>query len=146
MHLGLQHAFAFDKQLVGGGDGSGNIYNMTTDAYDNAGSVIKRIRRAPHVVDELKWIFYKKFRLSAMVGDGPVGDPNNVIVLRTSNDGGNTWSQDYQKTLGDAGNYTTIIEWRALGRSMRRSFEISTTVRAQVTLVDAFIEVSEGSR
>jgi hypothetical protein len=95
-------------------------------------------------VDELKVISYSKLRLSAEVGNGPQDDPNNTVTLRVSNDGGKTWGFEYSKPLGNTGENTQIVEWRALGRSMRRAFEISTTIKAPVAWVDAFIDVKEG--
>ena len=143
--LGVYHAFAFNMQLVGGGDATGNIYQMSTNIYTSNGNPIARLRRAPHIIDELKWIKYKKARLNAQVGTGPAGDPFNYVSLRVSNDGGMTWSNYYQKSLGDAGAFSTVVEWRALGRSMRRAFELSTSIKSAVCFLDMYLVVEEGS-
>jgi hypothetical protein len=136
--LSTYHTFAFGKHLVGGGDATGNVYEMSTDIVTDNGNVRKRTRRAPHIVDELSVIVYSYLELSAQVGNGPVDDPNNTVVLRVSNDGGKTWSNEYPKPLGDIGEYNTIIKWKSLGRSRRRSYEVSTTVKASVCWVDAY--------
>lgn len=145
-HAGRFHAFGYGQHLVGGGDGTGNLYVLSEDVYQDNKQPIKRVRRAPHLVDELKVITYPKLRVSMNVGAGPSGDANNVGTLRVSNDGGMTWGNEHDKPLGDAGQYQQIVEWRALGRSMRRAFEFSTMINAPVCLADAFVNAVEGTR
>lgn len=140
--LGAYHTFAFGKHLVGGVDS--NVYELTTDYFMDNDSVIKRVRRAPHITDEGKMIKFGPLTLSCQVGNGPVGEEdNNVVVLRVSNDGGLTWSNGYRKSLGSVGAYLTRVVWKALGRTRRRVYEVSTTIKAPVCWVNAFFGASE---
>jgi hypothetical protein len=146
MAISVYHGFGFGKHLVGGGDGSGQIYDLSTDVFQDNFKPIKRIRRAPHLVDELAMITYSDLQLSAQVGNIALADPDKYVVMRASNDGGLTWSNEYKKSLGVIGEYLTRLVWRALGAAMRRVFEISTTVNAAVCWVDAFLTISGDSK
>lgn len=137
--LATYHTFAFGKHLVGGGDNTGNLYEMSVDVYTSNNNPILRIRRAPHVNEELDKIIYSCFELNAQMGTGPVDDAFNKASLRVSNDGGLTWSNYYEKSLGDAGNYKKKARWKALGSSYRRAFELSTTIKSAVAWVDVYL-------
>lgn len=139
--LGIYHTFAFGKHLVGGGDH--NIYELTTDCNQDNGKPVKRVRRFPHIVDELKNIKYSKFQLSCAVGNVPVGSSDHVVNLRVSNNAGATWSNYYPKSLGFIGEYLKVLIWKALGSARRRVFELSTTVNAPTCWTDAFINGEE---
>lgn len=143
--LGTYHTFGFGKHLVGGTDGTGKIYDMSVDIFTDNGHVIKRRRVAPHLTDDLKMIVHESLQLNAQVGNGPNGDPNNTVTMRASNDGGLTWGGEYQKALGDTGQYDTTVEWRMLGRSRRRVYEISTMIKAAVCWVAAYLRVKPGA-
>lgn len=144
--LGVHHTFAFGKHLVGGGDGTGTIYDMSVDVYEDNGNNIERIRIAPHINDELRSIAFSALRLSAQTGTGPVGDEFNKVALRFSKDGGLNWSSYYEKSMGDAGEFDKIVEWRALGRARRAAVEISTTIKSAVAWVDLFLTAREGRK
>jgi hypothetical protein len=57
---------------------------------------------------------------------GPVVSPN--ASLSWSDDGGNTWSNEYLRPMGDQGQYLTILEFRNLGIARRgRIFQLSVS-------------------
>ncbi|MGH7238600.1 MAG: hypothetical protein ACREHG_00890 [Candidatus Saccharimonadales bacterium] len=66
--LSLYHTFAFGKHLTCGGDNTGNIYELSDYVYRDNGNPIKRIRRAPSVMDELKIIRHRSLKVNAEVG------------------------------------------------------------------------------
>jgi hypothetical protein len=142
-HLARCHAYGFNRHLVGDWQ-SGRIYTLSLDAYDDAGSVIRRVRRAPHLTDELRTMFYHELTLAMQVGAGNANDPNPQGFLRYSNDGGLTWGNELACGLGAAGAYQNRVRWTNLGSARRRAFEFATTARVPVTLVDAFLRVTPG--
>ncbi len=67
------------------------------------------------------------------------------VILRWSDDGGNTWSSDYMMALGKAGKYLTRAIWNRLGRSRDRVFEVEIDDATPVRLIDAFVSIARGT-
>jgi hypothetical protein len=63
------------------------------------------------------------------------------MMMRFSNDGGRTWSDESLGAIGKIGEYKTRTKWRRLGKSRDRVFEISVSDPVDVNLIDAQIEV-----
>jgi hypothetical protein len=66
-HLSRCHTFVFGLHLVGDRR-NGNVYVMSINLPDDDGFPIKRVRRAPHISDEQKWIYGSQFQLDAECG------------------------------------------------------------------------------
>jgi hypothetical protein len=133
-HLSRCHAFGFQKHLVGDRN-SGNIYEMSISLYDDAGTPIHRVRRAPHISDEERRIFYSFLQIVLEGGLGPTppltdGDGNfraPQIMLRWSDDYGHTWSNSYLLDCGKAGEFRKRVFRNRMGQARDRVFEISTS-------------------
>jgi len=69
-HPSWNHAFAFGTHIVGDWR-SNNLYQMDERLFDNAGSPIIRLRRAPHISTELEIIKHARFVLDMETGLGP---------------------------------------------------------------------------
>lgn len=65
-----------------------------------------------------------------------------VISLRWSDDNGHTWSNSYDRSFGEAGEYKTRVIWRRLGRARDRIFEISVSDPVPARIVDGYAEFS----
>jgi len=65
-------------------------------------------------------------------------------MLRWSNDGGSTWSNEHWSSIGLQGAYQNRIIWRRLGWSRDRIFEISVTDPIKAVIVSANLKASEG--
>jgi hypothetical protein len=66
-------------------------------------------------------------------------------TLRWSNDGGRTWSNDYQVGLGLAGQYQVRAVWNRLGRARDRVFEFEVSDAIPVRYIDAYLETHQGT-
>jgi len=145
------HAYAFGMHLVGDRL-SGNIYQMSIAFNDEAGINIRRVRRAPHVSTEQQWIRHNALQLDVEPGLGPqppLLDGNGqfrdpVMMLRWSDDGGHTWSNERQLACGQAGQFKKRVIQRRLGRSRDRVYEISTTDAIPWRIVDAYLDATPG--
>lgn len=137
---GRHYVFAFGKHLVGDWE-NGKVYQMSQALTDDFGSPIRRIRRAPAPWDEDNKTRFD--RLSLILQTGAAAFP--VVTLRTSNDGGYTWSNEIQNSLGDIGNYGKRVQWRRLGAARRRVFEVSITDSAPVAIVAATLDSQRGA-
>ena len=69
---------------------------------------------------------------------------NPQAMLRWSNDGGSTWSNEHWSTIGLQGAYQNRIIWRRLGWSRDRIFEVSVTDPIKAVIVSANLKASGG--
>lgn len=141
-HLARNHTFAFGKHLIGDRQ-SGNIYTHSLNTYADNGNAIKRTRACP-VFQEHKWIYYRSLDLYATMGQGLVSGQgsNPVVNLRISDDGGFTWGNEIPEYLGKQGDYTYRCQWRRLGRSRDRVYEVSTSEPIPISFTDAYLEIA----
>ncbi len=143
--LATYHAYVFGMHLVGGGDGTGKIYQQAITISDDAGNPIRWWRRSPHVNVEAKMMRHNKLQLDMQVGVAAAGtDPQ--VALRTSNDGGRTWGNERWASSGKVGEYRKRVEWRQLGRSRDRVYEVyGTDPIPTLCLVDAYLDIAPGN-
>jgi len=62
-------------------------------------------------------------------------------MLRWSNDGGSTWSNEHWTTVGQMGKYTNRAIWRRLGQARDRIFEVSVTDPVNFVIISANLKV-----
>lgn len=155
-HRSWNHVYAFGKHLVGDWQ-SGTLWEMK-QAFDKGGGVyafvtdngtlIRRLRRAPILVNELERIYFPELKLQVATGLGPQpplqdGDGNTrppQAMLRWSNDSGNTWSNEHIRGCGFAGEYMTFVRWQRLGETrFGRVFELSATDPIPWTVTEGFV-------
>ena len=72
----------------------------------------------------------------------PLTDPQ--AMLRWSNDGGSTWSNEHWTTIGQIGAYKNRAIWRRLGWSRDRVFEVVVTDPVKAVIISANLKASEG--
>lgn len=68
-HRAQCHVYAFGLHLVGDYQ-SGQVYSQSLNYYDDAGQIIRRQRAAPHLADDLEYMYYSKFQLDMQTGVG----------------------------------------------------------------------------
>ena len=137
-------AFA-NKNLVGDWE-NGKIYSLDFDQYTDAGSPIRRLRRAPHITTDLQRQYFEEFQIQFQPGVGlTIGQGENPqAMLRWSNDGGSTWSNEHWVGIGRQGNYTNRAIWRRLGWARDRIFEVAVTDPVKAVIVSANLKASAG--
>ena len=142
------YTFGYNAHLVGDRT-SGKVYEMTQDvSTDTDGTTgIRRVRRAPHLVSELVRVVYHELQLFMEVGlglsSGQGSDPQ--IMLRWSNDGGQTFGNVHATGAGATGQFNTRVTWHRLGQARDRVFEVSVSDPIPWRLVDAFIDATAGT-
>jgi hypothetical protein len=108
---------------------------------------IRRLRRATHLSAEEAQVFYELLTLDIETGVGKTvgqgSDPQ--VMLRWSDDGGHTWSDEVWVSAGGQGAYQWQALWRRLGRSRDRVFEISMSDPVRWTLLGAYLELRKGA-
>lgn len=139
-HRGACHVFFKQKHLIGDRIGN-NLYEMNLDFYDDAGDEIQRIRISPHYDEQKRLISHAQFELDMEVGvgtqSGQGSDPQ--IMMKYSDDGGHTYSNELWTSLGKAGEYKTRVKWNRLGRSRDRVYHVMVTDPVFVQMNEAIL-------
>lgn len=142
-HRSNVFAHAYNTYVVGDWQ-NGNLYALDQNNYTDNGASIKRVRSFPHVVNELKRVIYNKFVADMQTGADL--DPNASvpqISLRWSDDRGASWSNPVTQSLGSVGQFSKIAQFRRLGMSRDRVFELSWSAPVMTALNGALVDVQE---
>lgn len=137
------HAFAFGQHRMLDAEGP-SVYHLSraygTDVDDRP---IRRLRRAPHLQQELQRIWYTAFELDLEPGLGlTTGQGSNPqVALRYSNDGGKTWGPEIWRSAGARGDYGKRVRWNRMGQARRRVFEVVVTDPIPWSLTNAYLEI-----
>jgi hypothetical protein len=65
-------------------------------------------------------------------------------MLRWSNDGGSTWSNEHWCSIGAMGKYQNRAIWRRLGFARDRIYEVSVTDPVKAVIISANLKASVG--
>lgn len=122
---------------------SGKLYKMKTDVYTDDGDPIERIRRTQRVHDRDNNIAYPIVDIDIETGVGLTSgqgeDPQ--AMLRWSNDGAHTWSNERWVTIGKKGKYKDRARWTRCGFGRDRVWELKITDPVPVAIMGAWAEV-----
>lgn len=144
-HRAECHTVAHGQNVVGDYE-NGKIYALDPDKYTDNGTSIARIRTAPHITKGLKFIRHNSFQLDMETGVGTDGTGQGVnpkCMLRWSDDGGHSWSNEYWVDIGKIGKFKTRSIWRRLGMTRDRVYEVKITDPVKVVLIGAELDVEE---
>lgn len=139
------HADAWGLHLVGDRS-TGTIWTMDTAYHtDIDGNGIRRLRRSPAIVADGKRIAIDQVQLLMDVGRGTAtGQGSNPqAMLRVSEDGGDTWSNELMASTGRIGNYRQRVTWNRLGLNDEAVIEVAWSDPAPVRVVNAFLNNQE---
>lgn len=137
-------AFA-NKNLTGDWE-NGKVYSLNFDTYTDGGAPIRRLRRAPHITTDLQRQYFEEFQIQFQPGVGlTTGQGENPqAMLRWSNDGGSTWSNEHWTSIGKQGAYQNRAIWRRLGWSRDRIFEVAVSDPIKAVVISANLKASAG--
>lgn len=139
------HMFFNDSHVVGDYNLS-RLYVLDLDYNSDNGQPIKWLRAAPHISNDLRYIYYSSFEVDLEFGTGlTVGQGSDpLIMVRTSDDGGHSWSNERTTGIGKIGEFSARAVLSRCGRSRDRVFEVSGTDPVKVCLIGAKIECKVG--
>lgn len=136
----------FQGLILVGDYQNGNIYALDNAVYADNGTTIRRLRRCPHLVSDFNQQFFERLQIQFQPGvgleTGQGMDPQ--AILRWSNDGGETWSNEHARSIGKVGKYRNRAIWRKLGTARDRVFEFYVTDPVKAVVVSSDLEVSVG--
>ena len=139
-HRGNCHMYFNRKNLVGDWQ-TGQIYELDLDTYTDNGNALVRLRSSPHVTMEMVRVVHSAIQFDMETGTGLQSgqgeDP--IAMLRWSDDGGHTWSNQREGKIGKVGNYGTRVRYTRLGSSRDRVYELSISDPIKVAIIGAII-------
>jgi hypothetical protein len=148
-HRGNCQVFFNDEVTIGDYQ-NGNIYAFDLDVYADDTNIQKWLRswRAlPTGQNNLKRSAQHSLQLDCETGVGlnlgQGSDPQ--VMLRWSDDGGHTWSNEHWISIGKIGEYYRRAIWRRLGMTMKirdRVYEVSMTDPVKIAIMGAELQIS----
>jgi hypothetical protein len=140
----------FSEEVVVGDFENGNIYAYDLDQFsdgDFAQKWLRSWRALPTGQNNLKRTAQHSLQIDMQTGVGlNTGQGNNPqVMLRWSDDGGHTWSNEHWMSAGKIGAYGTRAIRRRLGMTMKlrdRVYEISGTDPVKIAIVGAELVLS----
>lgn len=126
---------------------NGTIYQLDLDTYDEDGTPL-----ISTAVSTTQFDNYKRDAVGTLVlmmdtgvgtSTGQGSEPQ--IMMKTSIDGGKTWSNELWQPMGEIGAYQTEIFWNrvAYGRTLILELSISDPVKRAI--IGAYLDVSRGT-
>jgi hypothetical protein len=140
----------FNDTTVVGDYQTGKIYAFDLEVYADDGAAQKWLRswRAlPTGANNLTRTIQHSMQLDCETGvglnSGQGSDPQ--VMLRWSDDGGHTFSNEHWKSMGAIGKYGKRTIWRRLGATMKirdRVYEVSGTDPVRIYIMGAELAIS----
>lgn len=129
---------------------TGEVYALDLDTYDDAGDTIKRLRitQTTADTDNFSRLFFPRLQVDAQTGVGINAGQGSapLLMLRYSNDGGNTWSNYRTASLGAMGQYGRRLMYSRLGSGRDRVWELSLTDPVRFAVFGAAVDVERGTQ
>ena len=140
----------FQNTTVVGDFENSNIYTLDLDTYADNGQIqrwLRSWRALPTGQNNLNRTAQHSLQLDIQAGvglnDGQGSDPE--VMLRWSDDGGHTWSNEHWVKIGKIGQYGRRAIWRRLGMTEKirdRVYEVSMTDPVKTTIMGAELHAS----
>ena len=136
----------FNNAYLVGDFENGKIYSVENEVYTEDGATIRRLRRATHLTTDLQRQYFESFQIQFQPGVGlNTGQGNDPqAMLRWSNDGGSTFSNEHWVSIGKIGQYANRALWRRLGWSRDRIFEVAVSDPIKAVIISAELKASAG--
>lgn len=131
-------------QLVGDWE-TGDLYEITPDAFDDAGNEMLHIRSWPALSNEKKRIFLDRFSLDMEVGEAPVTQAEPQVRLRWSDTRGRSWRNPISRGFGKRGQFGHLVQFNRCGQSRERVFEVSWSANVRTALNGAYVDAELGA-
>lgn len=144
---------AFNHQVIVGDYNDGRIYAFDLETYsddDQPQRWLRSWRALPQDQNTLVRTAQHSLQLDAETGVGLNSGQGDApeAMLRWSDDGGHTWSNEHWSSMGAIGAYGTRTFWRRLGMTNKlrdRVYEVSGTDPVKIAIVGANLLLSGSS-
>ncbi len=137
----------FNGDILVGDWQDGSIYKFSLETFTDNGNMISCVRRAPHLVQDLKQQFYYQLQIQFQPGVGLQNGQgsNPQAMLRWSDDGGSTYGNIHTASIGQVGKYKNRCQFQRLGMARDRIFEVRVTDPVQRVIISADLKMGSGT-
>lgn len=142
-HLSESYVFFNNTHYIGSST-TGDIYPLSDTVYDDAGTVITRVRQSPHLHFQGKVGYISALELLMEEAVATAAVPNPQVVLQHSKDRGHNWNSEQWSSMGKVGEYDLPIIYRRIGRCQDIIFRITVTDAVKSVLIGAYMDISIG--
>ena len=141
----------FGSQIVIGDYQNGDVYAFDLDYYSDDGDAqrwLRSWRALPTGQNDLKRTAHHSLQLDCETGvglDGITQGTDPQVMLRWSDDGGHTWSNEHWAATGKIGEYYRRVFFRRLGMTLKirdRVYELSGTDPVKTVILGAELLVT----
>ena len=140
------HTMLGGLHLVGDCE-DGRLYVLDMGYYSDDGEPILRLRKAQTQEQLQNRLFYSELQVDMETGVGlstGQGDAP-LLMMRYSNDGGHTWSNERTATVGKLGEFAARCRFMRLGAGRNRVWEISMTDPVKWCVLGAIVDAQAGT-
>ena len=140
----------FNNEVIVGDYQNGKLYAFDPEVYADDGQIqrwLRSWRALPTGQNNLKRTAHHMLQLDCESGVGlnlgQGSDPQ--AMLRWSDDGGHTWSNEHWSGMGKIGEYYRRVIWRRLGMTLKlrdRVYEVSGTDPVKIAIMGADLIIS----
>jgi hypothetical protein len=120
--------FAYRNYYTGGS----TLGRLDADVFTDLGDIMRLQCTSTNISDKMNLINHDRLELIFETGQGDA-----EVMLRFSDDGGLTWSNEIWEGMGAIGNYRDRVLFHQLGSSRDRVYEYSITDNYRRTLMQA---------
>ncbi len=138
------YAFFAGQHLVGDAS-TGTIWRLDHDTYTDGGLPIAWERTTSHLTNGLTRLFFSEIRINIERGVGLEDGTEPLLFLDWSDDGGHTWSNKKQASMGKIGVYLPLVRFNRLGSSRDRVFRLSGSDPVKTVLLSAYADIKAGA-
>jgi hypothetical protein len=143
----------FAGQVLVGDWENGRVYAFDPEVYQDNGEAqrwLRSWRALPTGQNTLKRTAHHALQMDCETGIGiNTGQgSNSQVMLRWSDDGGHTWSNEHWASMGKLGEYGKRVIWRRLGMTTKlrdRVYEISGTDPVKIAIMGAELSATPTS-
>lgn len=139
------YAFAWGEHLVG--DYASNIiWRMSDEVYTDGGLPIQWERTTQRITGEGKRVFFSDLTVNIERGVGLTSGQGSapVMYLDWSDDGGHTWSNKREGSMGAIGSYKPIVTFTRLGCSRDRVFRLTGSDPVKTVIIGGYLSAKIG--
>lgn len=137
---GVFHVFLGEQSLIGADDGK--LYRVSDSVFKYGESEIVSLRRAPVIHNHRERIFFDKLQIDMDVGhglnSGQGSDP--VCRLEISDDGGRSFKNYREKSIGQTGEHEQRVQFHQLGSSYDRVFQVSISDPVPRRFISGYVD------
>jgi len=138
-----EHAYFAGKHLVLDHT-EGKIYSLSNSVYTYGTEDRKWLRSFRVPTANMNRERHTRLQLDCEAGVGLVGGTEPTVMLKWSDDGGHTWSNEVWRSMGigSIGEYNKRVVWHRLGMTtgQPRIYELSGTADVKTVLLNVYLD------